>query len=63
MIRRRTLLGLGALGLVAACGADDTPPVTGPSKGPWHGTHLDGGGAPLPDVTLTDQHGNTLIFD
>ena len=58
MIRRRTLLGLGALGLVAACGADDTPPVTGPSKGPWHGTHLDGGGAPLPDVTLTDQHGN-----
>ena len=58
MIRRRTLLGLGALGLVAACGTDDGRPVTVVATSEWHGTHLEGGGAPLPDVTLTDQDGN-----
>ncbi len=58
MIRRRTLLGLGALGLVAACGPDNDGLVAVIPTSDWHGTHLEDGGAPLPDVTLTDQHGN-----
>ncbi len=58
MIRRRTLLGLGGLGLVAACGVDDGRPAAVVPTSEWHGPHLEGGGAPLPDVTLTDQDGN-----
>ncbi|MFT3886886.1 MAG: SCO family protein [Arachnia sp.] len=56
MIRRRTFLGAGGLVLLSACGQEG-PPVSGVTTSEWHGTHLSDGGAPLPDVTLTDQHG------
>ncbi len=56
MIGRRALLGLGGVVLLAGCAGDDEPVAT-VEQGPWNGTHLDGGGAPLPDVTLTDQNG------
>lgn len=58
MIPRRSLIGLGGLVLLAGCAPDDDGPVADVSRGPWHGTHLEGGGSPLPDVTLTDQDGN-----
>ena len=61
MISRRTLiLTGGAAGLLAACSPADDGPVASvvEDDSPWHGTALDGGGNPLPDVTLTDQDGN-----
>lgn len=62
MIRRRSLLGLGAVGLLAGCSAPAQGPATGvdPAPGGWHGTHLEGGGEPLPDLTLTDQAGEAF---
>ncbi|WP_158069025.1 SCO family protein [Tessaracoccus sp. ZS01] len=59
MIGRRLFLGAGATALLAAC----SPGANGPAAeidgaGEWHGTHLSGGGNPVPDVTLTDQDGN-----
>lgn len=57
MIARRTLLGLGGVVLLAGCAAPDDGPVAVVPEGEWNGTHLDGGGAPLPDITLTDQNG------
>ncbi|MHA6511748.1 SCO family protein [Tessaracoccus sp. Z1128] len=59
MIGRRSVLGLGALGLVAGCSPADDGPVASVNagQGEWHGTSLADGGNPLPDVTLTDQFG------
>jgi len=59
VIPRRSLIGLGGLVLLAGCAPDDDGPAADVSRGPWHGTHLEGGGSPLPDVTLTDQDGNS----
>lgn len=57
MISRRAALSLGGLGLLAGCAAPaPTPAASVPADG-WHGTFLEGGGAPLPEVTLTDQSG------
>lgn len=59
MIARRTLLGAGAAAFLAACTPDDRPPAQIDAAGAeWHGTYLEGGANPLPEVTLTDQHGN-----
>ena len=53
------MLGLGAIGLVAGCTPSGDSPAASPhtSAAGWHGTALDGGGAALPDVDLTDQDG------
>lgn len=59
MIRRRSFLSLGAIGVLAGCGAPSPGPAASVGTLPddWHGTYLEGGGAPLPDLTLTDQAG------
>lgn len=60
MIARRTLLGGAAVALLAACTPDADQPaaeIDAPGSG-WHGTHVEGGGNPIPNVTLTDQDGN-----
>lgn len=60
MIGRRALFGAGAVALLAACTpeTDSEGPAAQIDAGAWHGTHLEGGGNPIPDVTLTDQDGN-----
>ena len=60
MMRRRTLLGAGSLALLAgACSSDDGAPAQIDAGGSeWHGTYLEGGANPIPEVTLTDQDGN-----
>lgn len=60
MINRRVLLGASAAALLAACApSDDEPAVQIDAAGAeWHGTYLEGGANPLPEVLLTDQHGN-----
>lgn len=59
MIARRTLFGAGAAVLLAACTPDDRPPAQIDAVGEeWHGTYLEGGANPLPEVVLTDQDGN-----
>lgn len=58
-MRRRTLLSAaGAVALLAACSPDTDGPAAEIDAGDWHGTHLEGGGNTIPDVTLTDQDGN-----
>ena len=59
MIPRRALLAGASSGLLAACSSTSGAPVADPPpNGEWNGTHLEGGGNPRPDVTLTDQDGN-----
>ncbi|MFV0428050.1 MAG: SCO family protein [Arachnia sp.] len=58
MISRRGLLAAGTAGLLAGCVDDDGPAATvGDAGQEWHGTYLDEPGQPLPDITLTDHHG------
>lgn len=60
MMRRRTLLGAGAVALLAACTPDSDEPAAqiDAAGADWHGTYLEGGANPLPEVVLTDQDGN-----
>lgn len=57
MIARRGLFGLGGLVALSACTPAPQAPASASANDAWHGTHLAASGNPLPDVTLTDQHG------
>ena len=58
MIPRRGLLGLGAAALVGACSSpvEDTPAATTHDDSQFNGTYFETG-PQLPDVSLSDQHG------
>lgn len=61
MISRRAALSLGGAALLAGCSGSSDPAApaasVNSSDGGWHGTFLRGGGAPLPELALTDQQG------
>ena len=58
--RRLLLLTAAGAAVVAACSPSDGGPVASVADdgSDWHGTGLESGSNPLPDVTLTDQDGN-----